>query len=315
VKNLTFKNVALNDSDNENVGTAVGLLVNNGTVDSVTVSNGSVSSNEGAGGIVGRMTIQGTISNCTNYASVNATAKNAGEIVGAAYYTDTNADGTAKEMFIDGCHNYGTVTGAVAVGGIVGLSCANVTSCTNEKEIATSGYSIGGIVGEQRNYGEVKNCTNVASITNNVNENNKYGTGGIVGWVRYEDNATEYKANEIIQIEGNTNSGSVLSTGNNAGGIIGTVYNAAVVTGNTNKANEIKGVTFAAGIVGNLQCTVTPITPIPNAEISIKNNTTETTLANINATNKTLVVWNNPGNVTGIVIENNTTPETDKTTD
>ncbi len=56
------------------------------------------------------------------------------------------------------------------------------------------------------------------------------GTGGIVGWVRYNGAEAAYPKKAVVEVSGNTNRGAV-SGGNDAGGIIGTVYNAAVVTG------------------------------------------------------------------------------------
>ena len=107
------------------------MLTGGGTAENITVS-GSVSAKRGNGGIVGRMTVSGTISNCVNNATMVATGgANLGGIVGAAYYTAAGC-----VMNITNCTNYGTVTGSAGgVGGIVGLSSAHVSGCTNNAAV------------------------------------------------------------------------------------------------------------------------------------------------------------------------------------
>ena len=279
VERLTLTNVSI-DSDSECVGGAIGLMVNGATADQITVGaasgdSSSITAARGNGGIVGRMTISGTISNCINYATIvgENSGGNTGGIVGAAYYT-----GDGKEMFIDDCKNYGAVTGIYGVGGIVGLCAANVSGCTNEGEVTGSAASIGGIVAEQQNYGSVIGCTNSGDVTNS---STAYGTGGIVGWVRYSGVEASYPSKEIIEVCDNINYGSI-DGGNDGGGIIGTVYNAVVATGNENHASSITATTFAAGVVGNLQFQETPAadstgTVIPRHSIEVYNNISTTT--------------------------------------
>ena len=294
VKNLNLTGVSINSENGECVGGAIGLMVGGATADSITVS-GTVSAVRGNGGIVGRMTIEGTISNCTNQAAVSATGgANVGGIVGTAYYT---AEG--KEMSITNCTNTGTVSGTTGVGGVVGLSAANVSDCTNSAAITGNGTSVGGIVGEQQNYGQVTGNTNSGAISNQ--DSSGYGTGGIVGWMRYNGTAAAYPNKEIIQVTGNTNSGSVTG-GNDGGGIVGTVYNAGVVTGNTNTAEAISGTTFAAGIVGNLQYTETPVGDIPQKNITVTNNVSATT--NISGQNTDPYTYNNDSGNQGKLTEN-----------
>ena len=67
--------------------------------------------------------------------------------------------------------------------------------------------------------------------------------GGIVGWVRYQKNAS-YTKNAPVMIQNNQNSGAIAATGDaglGSGGIVGNIYNAAVVTGNENRGASIKG--------------------------------------------------------------------------
>lgn len=253
VKDLTLANVSVNVTDGECVGAVAGLMINGATVSGVTVESGSVTAVRGNGGIVGRMTVSGTIENCNNHASITATSVtsgNVGGIVGAAYYTGIYAD-ESQAMHITDCTNTGTVTAAcMGAGGIVGLSSAYVSDCTNSGAVAGNGASIGGIVGEQQNYGAVTDCVNTANI---VNTNTAaYGTGGIVGWIRYSGAVADYQTKAPIQVIGCSNSGTI-DGGNDGGGIVGTLYDAGLVQNCLNEAERIQGETFAAGIVGNLQ--------------------------------------------------------------
>ena len=253
VKDLTLANVSVNVTDGECVGAVAGLMINGATVSGVTVESGSVTAVRGNGGIVGRMTVSGTIENCNNHASITATSVtsgNVGGIVGAAYYTGIYAD-ESQAMHITNCTNTGTVTAAcMGAGGIVGLSSAYVSGCTNSGTVAGNGASIGGIVGEQQNYGAVTDCVNTANI---VNTNTAaYGTGGIVGWIRYSGAVADYQTKAPIQVIGCSNSGTI-DGGNDGGGIVGTLYDAGLVQNCLNEAERIQGETFAAGIVGNLQ--------------------------------------------------------------
>ena len=299
VTNLTLANVHITVNGGECVGGVVGLMVNGSTVSNIEMDVGSgITAVRGLGGIVGRMTISGTIENCVNEASINGSDANVGGIVGAAYYT-----AVGSEMYITNCKNYGAVTCTAGVaGGIAGLSAANVSGCENHAVITGNDTDVAGIVAEQQNAGSVTNCVNYADITNN---SGAYGTGGIVGWVRYNGAEASYARKNVIKVSGNVNYG-IIRGGNDGGGIVGTVYNAAVVTGNENYAKSISGKTFAGGIVGNLQFTETPIGSIPEIDVSISNNISTTPLENIEAGCKGEYAYDNEGgkNPNVVVTEN-----------
>ena len=296
VRNLILQNVDIVVSNNECAGGAAGLMVNDSIIENVTVY-GNVSVKRGNGGIVGRMTKSGTIKDCTNYATVSGTGANVGGIVGAAYYTDNYTSDT-DAMVITGCVNNGAVNGtAGVVGGIAGLSSANVVNCINNENITGNGADVAGIVAEQQNYGSVIGCVNNGNITNH--SSNAYGTGGIIGWTRYNGTADNYPAKEIIEVRNNINNGNI-SGGNDGGGIIGTVYNAVRIIGNENNAEQISGTTFAAGIVGNIQNTENPIDgsngeTIPRDYYVIYNNVSKTSIDKISAGCKSEYVYLNPG--------------------
>ena len=288
VKNVKFASVSVNGKDD--VGTAVGRIINGGIVSGVQVLGGTVSGAKRVGGVVGSIKASGTVSDCTNAAVVTANDRNAGGIVGSAYYTETG-----KQMYITNCVNNGAVTASGVCGGIVSLSAANVSGNTNTA--AVKGTEVGGIVGEQKSYGSVTNNTNSGAVTNTSDsENAAYGAGGIIGWLRYHgtSEASAYEVSDIISVTGNKNSGSVTG-GNDAGGIVGTVYNSAVIMNNKNTATSFSAATFAAGIVGNYQTTETPAATAPalNKLTFGSNNTSTTPLEQITAQCKDLLIYTN----------------------
>ncbi len=258
VKNLIMKNLTITNTGTGTsstcVGSVVGLAVNDSTIENVAVESGTINATE-AGGIVGRMTIEGTIKDCTNKATVASEAGGAGGIVGKAYYSEQN-----KEINIINCTNKGTISatnaGAGYVGGIAGLLSGNAVDCTNDGNVSGKGDGIGGIVGDMKRCGSVRNCTNTGDISD-LSENgvaSDSAVGGIVGWVRYDESDDSYKRTEVIEISGNTNSGNINGNkGTSAGGIVGIIHNAGVVEDNTNTCTSITSGTFASGIVGEYQ--------------------------------------------------------------
>jgi len=284
ITNLILSDVLIAPVNGDNVGAAVGVMVNGATVEKVTVKSGSISGEDGVGGIVGRMIIDGTIEDCINHASVTATESTCGGIVGKAYYTNTG-----KEMSITKCTNNGYINAGYAAGGITGLSAAKISSCTNNGEIS-AGTSTGGIVGEQIMYGAVSENINTASISGNSI------TGGIIGWIRYHETATNYPLSDTISVTKNTNSGSISTTGSSnlgSGGIIGRLYDKADVSENIVTAESISG-TNAAGIVGSAY-----VNPHVDGAISINNNIVYSVLTS------PVAKFVNPETLTGMTVSGN----------
>lgn len=287
VKNLTVADAEVTVPQSELAGILCGMMANDATASGVSVS-GSVSGKAGVGGIAGRMTLSGTIENCENSASVAAAdgVGNAGGIVGAAYYTTPTG-----RMAITGCRNSGSISGTDCIGGIAGLSAAFVSNCENSGATAGTSYSVGGIVGEQKNYGAVGGCTNSGAVS--TSNAGAYGIGGIVGWARYDGAAPAYAASAPITVTGCANSASVQG-GSCAGGIVGTFYNAGTVSGNANTAASIASSNFAGGIVGNLQNADISSLPSTVPEgILVENNVSTTPLNAITAPLKGPYAYNN----------------------
>ena len=283
VSNVKLTGVEINVPDSELVGAVCGVLLENGLVEDCEVS-GVMTVGDG-GGIAGRILASGTISGCSNHASVtsgNGKAAVAG-IVSKAYYTEPG-----KEMNIIGCSNDGAISGVYCAGGIAGLSAANVADNTNSGAVTASGNEAGGIVGEQTNWGTLSGNTNAANVTAGEI------AGGIVGWVRYQKNAS-YTNNAPVVIQNNQNSGAIAATGDaglGSGGIVGNIYNAAVVTGNENRGASIKGGTFAAGVVGALQASNENCFYDERA-VEVRDNVSTTDRAQITAKCTDLYAYNN----------------------
>lgn len=282
VKNVTLEvDIDVASNANELAAGCVGLLTNNGLVENVTVS-GSVKSGETAAGIVSRVIKSGTVRNCHNHATISGTAHNAGGIVGAAYYDN-------EGMTIESCTNDGAISGTYAVGGIAGLSVAEVKNCSNSATITGNGTSVGGVIGEQQNAGSITGCTNTGNVVNNTEA---YGNGGIVGWIRYSGGTANYPHMNVITVSGCENRGSV-SGGNDAGGIVGTVYNHGVIDDNKNYAPTLSAKTFVAGVVGNVQFDTTADGITDEQHVYVTNNYSETALDNMTGGLKAKFVYVN----------------------
>lgn len=294
VTKTTFENVSL--SGVQKTGSAVGMVINNGTVSYINVNSGTITAGlKTVGSCVGMIKAYGTVEHCTNNVDITSSGTNVGGIIGAAYYTEAD-----QEMFVKNNTNHGNIIGGHPAGGIVGLSAANVSDNFNNGNVTgTIGTSTGGIVGEQKTYGTVRNNINEGNV---VNSNVQYGVGGIIGWIRYHGTSetSSYKRCAPVQVIENTNKGSI-SGGYDGGGIVGVVYNNATLTKNINQAPTISGSEFAAGIVGNYQTVGTPADATITNSVTLSENTSSTTIENITANCKDLIIYSNEEDATHIV--------------
>lgn len=286
VTNLNFEGLTINAPQAEQAG-VIGVISNGASVSNVKVLSGQISSKEGAGGVVGRVILNGNVSNCENHATVTTTGSNTGGVVGAAYYTNSST-----LITISGCTNYGNISGqSQAIGGVVGLSAANVSNCTNNGTVMGTSTSTGGIIGQQMSAGTISGCVNNGKVVGGSG----YGSGGIVGWVRYQISGYSYQ--EVITVENCTNNASVSGT-TGVGGIVGTWYMAGKCNNNINKAPSISASSqFVAGIVGNAQWTeptsVSGSISGDNSKLYVTNNYSTTTLDEMTGGLKSLYVYAN----------------------
>lgn len=296
VQNVTFSNVIIDGTDAAQTG-IVGTLSADGKVSNVTVS-GSVNGNEYTGAVVGALLNSGTIDGCTNNAVVSGT-KYVGGVVGAAVLPTSESS-----LAVSNCKNTAAVTGNAEgkyVGGVVGISSANVTKCSNSGTVTNPLNSTGGIVGEQRNCGSVTYCVNTGEIKETGNNNYAYGSGGIVGFVRYYPEG--YTVYAPISVNYNTNYASIWGYAA-VGGIVGCWYMGGNCDNNNNYASTLNaGQQFASGIIGGQQWLYNPAEKVPGVNVktlSVSNNQTSTSLDNIySPSNKDLVVYQNPNNNSG----------------
>lgn len=112
--------------------------------------------------------IPGDIKGCINYGNVSG-ADEVGGIVGDA----------EENSVIILCSNYGDVEGEYNVGGIVGNAGqgTKITDCGNYGNV-TGTYNVGGIAGEI--FGMVSGCYNTGDVTGEIY------VGGIIGYVPYD---------------------------------------------------------------------------------------------------------------------------------
>lgn len=240
IQNLNFENVTINGTNTDQAG-VIAYVREGATVSNVNVKSGSIYSKEGAGGVIGRVSGYGTVTGCTNSANVSVGNQTGGGIAGSAYNT------TSQGITISDCYNYGTITCAgtgannQSIGGIVGVSGANVEGCVNYGNVGDSPTSIstvGGIVGIQYSCGSIKNCQNYGEI-----QGSTY-VGGILGWA----GGNTYTLKQVITVSGNTNYGKLTSNGQ-VGGIMSINRATVNVDDNTNSAPSITSLNGGAAAI------------------------------------------------------------------
>ena len=274
IDNVILDNVNVNGTSMY-AGALVGNLANS-TVSNVKVKDGTIKGRNYAGGIVGYASGNSKIDNCDNAASVEATYRYGGGIVG---YITSNQNGIVT---VSGCNNTGNIANTAPskgsyTGGIVGQSNGVIENCTNSGQVTGSGESLGGVVGEQRTYGSITGCKNTGNV---IKDDNGYGTGGIVGWVRYYYPSFA-NPRGLVSVNDNINEGNVTG-GTGCGGIVGVFYNYGFCENNKNYAQKITTTgTFVAGIIGNAQFPTTSSNLLPDVpadtKLVIKGNVTTTT--------------------------------------
>ncbi len=204
--------------------------VNNGAIDVSTITTANVSTNtedatdivtaettsQGykAGGLVGLFTVNPstggtlTLDGCANY----------GSVTGRVYYVGGLVGHGGAGVTIQNSNNYGTITSASDaqyIGGIAGAFDANyayeskATNCNNYGTV-NAGKNVGGILGltSWTSYSTITSCSNYGTVTG------AGVTGGIVGYFK-GSSENWYVINKCV------NYGTVTSTGSNAGGIVG----------------------------------------------------------------------------------------------
>ncbi len=248
-------------------GKFIGGIMENCTIVSGSISN-MADNNSTAGGLVGinRDRWDNAIglyadtsvkfNNLINRADVSSLAYSGG-IIGTLNTANSTLGNT-----IDNSHNYGTVTGFEAVGGIIGDTVgltASVSFCSNNGEIFGNGEvpvaslpAIGGIIGKDDTSTTINACTNNADISV-APDNFSFKVGGIMG---------SSNGGSIMNC---TNNASISAIGSDitvtAGGIIGYMGDDngdRMVINNLNAGsvtidqNHMNGDIYLGGIAGQL---------------------------------------------------------------
>ncbi len=234
------KNIIISGTIINNIVRPTGGIVgrNDGIIDNC-VNNANVENNlMSVGGIAGSNF--NTIKNCVNSGTVKGSSgEGAGGIVGNG---GSIKEATIKEPIIESCTNTdkAIVEGNSYIGGICGYTYASkIKNCTNEGTVTASTSMVGGIVGESKT--DISSCKNKGEITSNgcpANQATTQGTGGIAG----RASSTISKCSNI---------GTISSNGFFTGGIVGFGEEGTNVEESYNYNAIIQaGKSGAGGIVG-----------------------------------------------------------------
>ncbi len=215
---------------NDDSGRVYETLTNAGTLN-VAALGGSTA--RLIGGVVGRANQGAVLNGVTNSGNINYTAEDTND----TYIGGVVASNNDSCVILENCSSTGgTLTfssashsGAIYVGGVVGYSTKDVTSCSSAMTITTTGsmsmgsntyVCFGGVIGHMNGAVTATNCTNSGAINYGqvVTDNGQTYVGGLVGAVTKGE------------ISGGGNSGSLTFTGQNTkaspsvGGIVGRVF-------------------------------------------------------------------------------------------
>ena len=225
IKDLTLENVDIN-SDKY----AAGLVGTAGTglvIENVKVS-GEITATSYAAGIVFDAT-DATIKDCENNATVTSDFSASG--IGAWIYDAT----------IDGCVNNGAITGGNRAGGICANFYGNMTNCTNNGAVKSTGsMPAGGIVGLTGDVSTYEYCVNNGDVTTTADDANA-SAAGIVA-----------QANKSNTLKYCINTGKITAEKSYAGGIAYSLY--GTVTANyCYNTGDVYGADGAGGIAPKAQ--------------------------------------------------------------
>lgn len=223
------------------------------------------------GGIVGRANSQLFVRNCINQAPVSYESSDTpgsylhiAGVIGAAYNDSQIVECTNKgevSSCIKQVNRIGGIAGTMNTGGLI-ESCVNDGNVIVDQPSNANWQGVGGICGfEEKSTAAqpfiIKNCTNSAAVTMNLNNTtthaNEASAGGIIGL-----------SCSVVEFVGNVNNGKITSrntggTSAHTGGIIGSYIKGSGLktSGNSNKG----AVSFEAskGTAGGFVGFIAPI--------------------------------------------------------
>ena len=323
--NMTYVSTNLDESyqpylvsGTENVGGSIGRM-ETGSVTFIDSYNYNTVQGTGnnVGGIVGNLkqgVLKGGINNYGNVTGATAVGGIAGlnelgtiTYNGGAYLTNSGTVTSTDTAALD-TSGYGY--GGGMAGGIVGKNDGKVSYVINEGAVSGSA-AVGGIVGYNTSFGELKQSVNSATVTSTGT--NAEGTGGVAGYSNgsistsmnigtvsgvnsvggvvgmnsyYQRSAVNEEAKttwyEALASEVDTvyNTGAVSGSGENVGGVIGlgtggnytNVYNTGTVSGSTNVGGLI-GKAVATTLVEDVVENHNPYPPTGDTVTTVAKNT------------------------------------------
>lgn len=240
--------LSIDRSDEDGVG-IFGAVNNSGTVESISVTDATITGNSSVGGVVGRN--NGTVSESS--ASGNATGSSfvgvlVGEVGnGSVSGSSTSGNATAADFDV------GNLVGAITGNGTVSNS-----SASGDARCFCNGA--GGLVGENRDGGRILRSSASGDATGEV------GVGGLVGGhggVTWDSSASgdatgDRNVGGLVGFNAggevsNSSASGDATAGRNVGGLLG--GNDGVVS-NSSSSGDATGETNVGGLVGGINGTV-----------------------------------------------------------
>lgn len=264
-KGYTIKGLYINNSNRQQslFGNVTGRIKNLTVEGDIIVSGAKLPK---AAGFVSNLGNKGIIENCINRVNITVTGEE-------SYYVGGFVADCMSDASIINCENYGTISGTLAVGGIVGMfenaTDVTISNCINYGSISGTKV-IGGIAGNapsKNNKGVIMNKK--IKISNCYNKGKIEGTadfiGGIIGNTEFDieacKNLAEIKGTAGVggivgKIQGgkcisnSSNTGMITARGLLCGGIAGQVADESIIIGCYNNAEISNTGNHTAGIAG-----------------------------------------------------------------
>ena len=226
VENGTVKNVDFEDvSIGGDYAATVAYYAENATFENIKVLSGSITSAKYGAGVVFEAD-QIVIKDCVNHAKVNTGFSASG--IGAWILNST----------VEGCENYGDITGANRAGGICANFSGTVSDCKNDGNVTSTGsMPAGGIVGVVSGATTIENCTNNGDVTTTADNVNASAAGILA-----------QTPSAKVTIKACTNNGKITAEQSHAAGIGFSLYGGITAEGCTN-TGVIAGADGTADIV------------------------------------------------------------------
>ncbi len=244
-KGNTISNLYINRTSLEYVG--LFGFVDGATIDSVNISNGSITGGNSVGALAG-IVMHSEISNCSASASIKG-KQTVGGLIGSghkeAIISNCNANATVngeimvggifghlyKPTLITDCSSSGPVSGDERIGGFSGSSDSARVENSFSTSYVNGNYRIGGFIGWSYTYSKLNNCYATGIVSGDTN------VGGFVG------TAENQVKIENCYTSGNINGSSLV------GGLAGELSSSTVE--NSNASGKITGIDYIGGFIGN----------------------------------------------------------------